>query len=209
MIKVRDLTKENPFGRLTVIKRAENDKWGNRRCLCECVCGNIKTINESSLISGGTQSCGCMTKGRHATHGMTKTPEYGIWGKMKDRCYKRSDGGYKHYGGRGIAVCDRWLIFFENFITDMGLRPSLNHSIERKDNNGDYEPGNCKWATCLEQNQNKRNNRIFIAISPSGVRHKSKCQRQFARDHNLSQSGIYNCLASHQEKHKGWSFFLE
>jgi hypothetical protein len=98
-------------------------------------------------------------RGNHK-HGMTGTPEYGVWLTMRRRCDTPSVERYPEYGGRGISVCDRWHKF-ENFIADMGRRPSLQHSIERRNNDGNYEPSNCHWATRDEQVYNKRNNRLL------------------------------------------------
>lgn len=90
------------------------------------------------------------------THGLTKSVEYRTWRSMKERCYNPNNKKYKDYGGRGIKVCDRWLNNFENFHADMGPRPSKEYSLDRIDNNGDYMPTNCKWATIIEQRRNQR-----------------------------------------------------
>jgi len=92
------------------------------------------------------------------THGLTYTPEYRSWCHMKGRCYCPNDSRYHRYGGRGIKVCDRWLNSFENFYKDMGPRPSPKHSIDRVDNNGNYEPSNCRWVTVKTQNSNRSTN---------------------------------------------------
>ena len=95
------------------------------------------------------------------THGLSKTREYDAWQQMKWRCLKPSSKDYPNYGGRGIALCDRWHSF-EGFIADMGRRPSPNHTIERVDNDGNYEASNCRWATRSEQNSNTRRNLIVV-----------------------------------------------
>ena len=97
-------------------------------------------------------------------HGMTKTPEYDAWKHMKDRCFNPNYQHYSHYGGRGIGVCDRWKNSFENFLADMGTKPSPKHSLDRIDNDGDYCPENCKWSTKKEQQNNQRNNKPLITI---------------------------------------------
>ena len=95
------------------------------------------------------------------SHGMSKTPEYQAWNNMKNRCFNPNHKAYSDYGGRGIAVCDRWKNSFENFLADMGTKPSTKHSIDRINNDGDYSPKNCRWATKAEQQNNQRSNRLI------------------------------------------------
>jgi len=90
-------------------------------------------------------------------HGLSNTVEYKAWKRMKNRCYNKNDNRYHDWGGRGIRVCDRWINSFTNFLSDVGLRPSDKHSLDRIDNNGNYEPNNCKWSTGSEQSRNRRN----------------------------------------------------
>lgn len=94
------------------------------------------------------------------THGMKQTPEYQAWGSMITRCENQNRPSWRHYGGRGISICARWRDSFEAFFQDMGPRPSPKHTIERKDNEGNYEPGNCKWGTRFEQSANRRNSNL-------------------------------------------------
>ena len=103
---------------------------------------------------------------RYSWHGLSKLSEYGIWSSIKDRCYRKTNDCYSRYGALGIKVCDRWLNSFENFLTDMGPRPSVNHSVDRKDVHGDYSPSNCRWATRSEQQRNRRDT---IVIEFNGV----------------------------------------
>jgi hypothetical protein len=154
------------FGRLTVIAQAaaSPNKRG-RRWLCECKCGAIKDVRSDSLKNGSIQSCGCLQRDRTTKHGHYRgnrpTPEYAAWQSMKQRCCDPNCNNFTDYGARGIAVCERWLHSFEDFLSDMGRRPSAEHSLERKDNSGNYEPSNCVWATRSEQSRNRRTARIL------------------------------------------------
>jgi len=157
-----DLTNKT-YGKLSVIKRVENNKHGKSQWLCKCECGGTKIVSGRGLNSGDTRSCGCLRRNSGFKHGLRFTRQYRILQNMKSRCYNPKATKYINYGGRGIKICDEWLDEekgienFYNWSIENGYSDDL--SIDRIDNDGDYEPDNCRWVTYKEQNLNKRNNR--------------------------------------------------
>lgn len=154
------------FGRLTVLGRAENSRDGAVRWRCRCECGQGIEVRSKYLRNGKTRSCGCLraelVSARRLKHGQAKanTKEYVAWSSMLKRCSDAAGKDYADYRGRGISVCRRWKKF-ENFFADLGPAPTSLHSLDRIDNNGNYEPGNCRWAIRQQQARNRRNNLLI------------------------------------------------
>lgn len=152
------------FGRLTVIERSGVDKSRSVIWLCKCDCGNYIKVKGTELRRGRTTSCGCYRVERvieaRTKHGKTDTRLYNIWQAMKDRCYNKHNAKYKNYGSRGIVVCNEWKDDFEafyNWAINNNYRDDL--TIDRINNDGNYEPNNCRWADYTTQNNNRRNNK--------------------------------------------------
>lgn len=147
------------FGRLTAIRYSNHEQGTRPLWICKCSCGKEISVIPASLINGKTKSCGCLKRTARKTHGAViggrATKTYAIWSAMRQRCENPKCKGYSNYGGRGIKVCPRW-IKYENFLADMGEKPE-GKSLDRFPNNdGNYEPGNCRWATSKEQMNNTR-----------------------------------------------------
>jgi hypothetical protein len=154
--QTRDITGVR-FGRLTPISVSYSP---DARWLCQCDCGNRKDIAARNLFNGRTRSCGCLHVENHTTHGYSNRPEYACWKNLIARCTRPNLSSWAGYGGRGIRVCDEWRKSFEAFHRDMGDRPGAGFQIDRIDNDGDYEPGNCRWVTLTQQLRNKRTSRL-------------------------------------------------
>jgi hypothetical protein len=148
------------FGKLHVIETTHKNRHGAVMWRCRCLCGAEVTTQAGHLRSGHTKSCRSCSSRRHGYEG---TPTYWSWGHLIGRCTNEKNLAYPNYGGRGIRVCERWLQF-ENFLEDMGEKPSPKHSVDRINNDGNYEPRNCRWATQKQQCRNMRKNKWFTAF---------------------------------------------
>lgn len=188
------------FDQLTVVGFAGKriDKCGKIKYYwhCVCSCGRAAVACRRSLVLGEHTSCGCKWMERLMngviTHSSSYTPEYKIWSSMRQRCSNPKAVGWINYGGRGIKVCERWEKF-ENFIQDMGTKPTKNHSIERIDNNGDYGPSNCRW---IPKQLQPRNTRRTIFLTFNG---QTKPLFQWAEELSISYQTLFNRLDS------GWT----
>lgn len=190
-----DLTGQR-FGRLFVASSAgkSHDNRPQWRCLCDC--GAERLTVQKDLLSGHTKSCGCTRieklRQTQLKHGMYNSSEYGIWKEMRRRCYNPRSVGYPSYGGRGIVVCGRWKNDFSAFYEDLGPRPSLKHSIDRIDNDGNYEPSNVRWAT-KEMQDNNRQETILVSFDG-----ETRSLKQWSKQLGISYTTL------RYRYHEGW-----
>jgi len=181
------------FGRLTVSCIADRDKWKNIRWSCICDCGHKTIVLGGALRQGRINNCGCSK----IRHGHSKqgnmTQIYIAWMAMKQRCVNLNNPEYKNYGARNITICFRWKVF-ENFLADMGEPPTENHSLDRINNDGNYCPENCRWATKTEQARNMRVNHLIT------YRGKTQCLPIWAEQFGISENALRTRL-----RVLGWS----
>lgn len=207
MPKISDRTGQR-FGRLVAVERVGKSSRRQSLWLCLCDCGNTTVVTTDKLANGNTKSCGChradfartLPHDKKITHGHStrrhgKSPEYFVWQGMKDRCLREKSISYKRYGGRGIAVCEKWRDSFQAFLADMGQRPSAAHTLDRINNDGNYEPGNCRWALAQEQSANSASTRLVTVRGE--VLSIADARRKFAPD--MPKGTLSARLA------KGWS----
>lgn len=184
------------YGRLVAIRRLCARTW-----LFRCDCGTEKAITVAAVQFNGTVSCGCRQRERiqeitRHGHAKTNSATYSTWKAMKSRCLNPATIGYARYGGRGITVCERWLAF-ENFLADMGEKPG-GHSIDRINNDGNYEPDNCRWATASQQNRNQNRRPGYRSVQFNG---RTLTLTEWAKEMGMPRHVLYHRLG----KNQGWS----
>lgn len=188
------------LGRLTLIERVENNKFNQVQWKCRCDCGKEVIVKAYSLTTGQTKSCGCLKKEQNyiniakVKHNMTNTRLYNIWRNMKSRCLNPNNKRHKFYFDKGITVCDEWKNDFMNFYNwaiNNGYRDNL--TIDRINNNGNYEPKNCRWATITEQNNNQSNN-IRIKYNESEY-----TLSELSKIYNIKRATLYDRIK------RGWT----
>jgi len=187
------------FGRWTVISLVEYRKT-NAVYKCRCECGTVRDVWAAGLKTGRSRSCGCLMtelakgRGKKAFEDkVTNKREYWIWVNIKQRCQNPKASGYSKYGGRGIAMCERWAASFDAFLADMGARPTPGHSVDRVDNCKGYSPENCRWATGGEQSRNRRSTR-FITFDG-----RTQCASDWAKEIGIAAGTLFNRFRS------GWT----
>lgn len=174
------------YGSLTVVELRAGKRKDSYLHKCMCECGKECLVSDSS-IKRGTKSCGCLTIQAITKHGMDGTKIYSIWRNMVHRCTCPTAKAYPRYGGRGIRVCNRWRDF-KNFMTDIGPRPD-GGTLDRLNNDGNYEPDNCRWRSMAVQNRNKCNNRVFVL----GGKHVTLAE--LLERYGVPRSTVFNRLA--------------
>lgn len=192
------------FGKLTVVKRVENNKHRQPQWLCKCDCGNETIVSGQKLRTGHTKSCGCIIfeQKTRLKHGMTNTSLFTRWMNMKSRCYNPKNKRYSRYGARGITICDEWMDFsnFYNWAMQNGFKESL--TLDRIDNDNGYCPENCRWATQKQQSNNKSTNSIF-EINGEKNTLSEWCDKNFdilTNGREMSKTSVYKIVHSRMLK---------
>lgn len=190
------------FGRLTVESFHDTDSKNNRIWLCRCECGETSLVSTASLNNGHTTSCGCfrreilLSHSQTKTHGLSKHPLYAVWQGMNNRCFNPNNDAYKYYGGRedgnAIRVVDEWssdFVSFYDWAIANGYRPGL--TIDRENNDGNYEPDNCRWVTQVEQAKNRRGKLRLDDNKKETIKKDNRSTRVIAEEYGMSQSTVW------------------
>ena len=192
MSTLLDMTGQR-HGRLTILRR-DPERSPRARWITRCDCGTEKSIDGVKIRAGEIASCGCLNRelksqrGRaRVRHGLSGSPTWVTWAGMKARCTNPNAVGYEYYGARGVKVCQRWMDSFEAFVADMGLRPP-GLTIDRIDGSKDYEPGNCRWATPLEQVRNRSTS--FLAT----IGEETLSVREWCRRFGIGHNPVYDLI---------------
>lgn len=180
MSKLIDLRNKR-FGKWLVLDVSSIYKPRYYKWLCRCDCGTERYVLGNDLRTGASAACGCHI----IKHDGRYLPEYNTWSGLKDRCLNSNNARWKRYGGRGIKVHEPWVDSFEQFLEDVGRKPTPEHTLDRINNNGNYEPGNVKWSTQFEQAQNRENSRKFK------FRGESKTVGEWSKLTNISKKKLY------------------
>ena len=178
------------FARWTVVREVERGSHGRRRYECRCSCGNVAVVSQSNLVSGMSSSCGCWkserTRALHTKHGEShRTAEHRIWKGIVRRCTKPTDQAFRHYGGRGITVCERWRSDYLAFLADVGRRPTETAELDRIDNERGYEPANVRWTDRRTQTRNTRANRRIT------INGETLCVAEWSERSGVHRSAIF------------------
>jgi hypothetical protein len=173
-MRMVDITGET-FGKLKAVSPVFGGRAVKWQCVCEC--GKTSIVDGTKLRSGHTKSCGCLLGVERVNHGKSHTHEYRIWAAVKQRCRNQKNEHFKNYGSRGIDICDEWAESFEEFLSGVGVCPSSDHTIDRKDTNKGYEPGNVRWATREENQRNLRKSKRWVVdgVEYESLSHASEC----------------------------------
>ena len=193
--KAKDITGQR-FGRLIALGPVGKNDNSNVIWLCVCDCGKITNVVGDYLRKGGTRSCGCLSQESRTVHGMRGTAIYRIWSHIKGRCINQSDNAYASYGGRNIHICDEWRHDFQAFYDYVSALPDYGkkgYSIDRIDNDGDYEPGNVQWSSSKQQSRNRRSN---ILLTYAG---KTQCVADWADELGIKKTVLYDRI------YNGWT----
>lgn len=186
------------FGRLTAVSYISGSRRKRGSWSCRCACGRKTLVGLSELRNGDSRSCGCLkleltvARSTKHSHSSKKTRAYRAWKLMKSRCRNKNLKCYERYGGRGISVCPRWDGSFVHFFADMGHPPSESHSLDRIDINGDYEPGNCRWATAIQQARNTRTSAMYTMDG------RTQCRAAWAEEFGIGAACLKGRLL------RGW-----